>query len=50
MKNVRVIITLPETMKRKLDALRGQGYSVAGYIRAVLVRELSKMDAQQKER
>ena len=42
MKMTKVLISVPVPLKRKLDALRGQGYSVAGYIRAVLVRELAK--------
>ncbi len=32
----RVIIQLPVALKRKLDALRTQGYTAAGYIRNVL--------------
>ena len=50
MKNMRVIISVPEDLKRKLDALRGQGYSVAGYIRAMLERELSKDTSNGKAR
>jgi len=42
MKMTRILIRVPVSMKRKLDALRGQGYSVAGFIRALLVRELNK--------
>jgi len=50
MRNVRVIITLPETMKRKLDALRSQGYSVAGYVRAVLEKALRSPNSGGKEK
>ncbi len=42
MKMTRILIQVPVPLKLKLDALRGQGYSVAGYIRALLVRELNK--------
>ena len=42
MRMSRILIQVPVSMKRKLDALRGQGYSVAGYVRAVLERELNK--------
>jgi len=37
----RVIIQLPQPLKRKLDALRIQGYTASGYIRALLERELN---------
>ncbi len=36
----RVIIQLPPVLKRKLDALRSQGYTAAGYIRSLLERAL----------
>ncbi len=42
MRSVRILITLPESLKRKLDALRSQGYTAAGYIRAVLEKELNQ--------
>jgi Arc/MetJ-type ribon-helix-helix transcriptional regulator len=42
MENVRVIVTLPRPLKRKLDALRQQGYTASGYIRALLERELNQ--------
>ena len=37
----RVMIQLPTPLKRKLDALRSQGYTASGYIRALLERELN---------
>ena len=46
----RIVVSLPEPLKAKLDALRGQGYSVAGYVRAVLERELSKTNTEPKAR
>jgi len=36
----RLMIQLPTPLKRKLDALRAQGYTASGYIRALLEREL----------
>ena len=41
MKMERVLIQLPADLKAKLDALRAQGYTVSGYIRALLERELN---------
>jgi len=40
MKMVRMLIQVPEPIKAKLDALRTQGYTVSGYIRHLLEREL----------
>jgi len=37
-----LLIHLPVTMKRQLDALKVQGYTVSGFIRAVLERELNQ--------
>ena len=39
----KVLIHLPMTMKRQLDALRSQGFTISGYIRALLERELKTM-------
>ena len=41
MKMERVLIQLPTELKGKLDALRTQGYTASGYIRALLERELN---------
>ncbi len=41
MKMERVLIQLPAELKGKLDALRTQGYTASGYIRALLERELN---------
>ncbi len=38
----RILVALPEPLKRKLDALRSQGYTASGYIRAVLEKELNQ--------
>ena len=42
MKQVKVLIQLPVTLRAQLKALRTQGYTVSGYIRTVLERELEK--------
>ena len=42
MKMERVLIQLPTELKAKLDALRSQGYTASGYIRALLERELNQ--------
>lgn len=39
---VRIVIQLPEDLKQQLDALKQQGYTASGFIRAMLERELSK--------
>ena len=36
-----LLIHLPVTMKRKLDALKTQGYTASGFIRFLLERELN---------
>ena len=41
MKMERVLIQLPKGLKAKLDALKAQGYTASGYIRALLERELN---------
>ncbi len=42
MQMTRIQVQLPLALKRKLDALRSQGYTAAGYIRAVLEKELNQ--------
>ncbi len=50
MKMERIVIQLPPVLKRKLDALRSQGYTAAGYIRSLLERELNQTQAGRKGR
>ena len=38
----KMLIHVPESLKAKLDAKRAQGYSVSGFIRALLEREFRK--------
>ena len=44
----RVLISLPKPLKAKLDALRQQGYTASGYIRALLERDLKKNQVARK--
>lgn len=39
---VRVVIQLPLELKEQLDALKQQGYTASGFIRAMLEREFAK--------
>ena len=40
----KLLIDVPDTLKAKLDALRKQGYTASGYIRALLERELNEKE------
>lgn len=42
MKMERLLIFLPKPMKAKLDALKSQGYTASGFIRALLEREFGQ--------
>ncbi|HEV2173951.1 MAG TPA: hypothetical protein VGR71_10305 [Nitrospira sp.] len=48
-KLVRIVIQLPTDLKTRLDGLKQQGYTTSGFIRAMLERELAKMDQQNQE-
>jgi len=37
----KMLIHVPAPLKAKLDALRDQGYTASGFIRALLERELN---------
>lgn len=41
---VRIVIQLPPELKSRLDALKQQGYTASGFIRAVLEREFTRVD------
>ena len=41
MSMIKMLIHVPAPLKAKLDALREQGYTASGYIRALLERELN---------
>ncbi len=49
MRMERIVIQLPTVLKRKLDALRAQGYTAAGYIRAVLEKELNQVQVKDQK-
>ncbi len=49
MQMVRIQVQLSLALKRKLDALRAQGYTAAGYIRAVLDRELNQVQVKDQK-
>ncbi len=44
----RLMIQIPTPLKRKLDALRSQGYTASGYIRALLEREFEQNQMPRK--
>ena len=48
-KLVRIVIQLPTDLKTRLDGLKQQGYTTSGFIRAMLERELAKLDQQAPE-
>jgi metal-responsive CopG/Arc/MetJ family transcriptional regulator len=48
-KLVRIVIQLPTDLKTRLDGLKQQGYTTSGFIRAMLERELAKLDQQVPE-
>lgn len=41
MKMVKMLIQVPQPIKAKLDAMRAQGTTASGYIRALLEREFA---------
>ena len=43
---VRIVIQLPIELKEQLDALKQQGYTTSGFIRAMLERELNKHETR----
>ena len=43
-KLVRIVVQLPVELKEQLDALKQQGYTTSGFIRATLERELKKVN------
>jgi hypothetical protein len=48
-KLVRIVIQLPMDLKTRLDGLKQQGYTTSGFIRAMLERELAKIDEPNPE-
>jgi mannitol/fructose-specific phosphotransferase system IIA component len=51
MKMVKLLIQVPQPIKARLDALRNEGYTASGFIRALLERELNHTSrVRQKEK
>lgn len=50
MKMVRILIQVPQSLKAQLDALRANGTTASGYIRAMLEREMKQTPKHQKGR
>ncbi len=49
MKMTRILVQVPISVKQRLDALRSQGYTASGYIRALLERELGEVKPMTKK-
>ena len=45
----KLLIHVPVSMKKKLDALKTQGYTVSGYIRALLEQAFSQPTTKKGE-
>jgi hypothetical protein len=41
MRMERILIQVPKAVKARLDGLRAEGYSVAGFVRRAIERELA---------
>lgn len=48
MQNCTVPIQFPLHVKQQLDPLKRQGYTIAGFVRRAVVRELSNHQRKQK--
>ncbi len=48
MKLVRIIISVPEDVKARLDGLKARGLTTSGYIRNVLERDFKAIQASRK--
>ena len=46
---VKMLIQVPQPIKAKLDAMRNQGYTASGYIRALLERELNQSATKERK-
>ncbi len=45
MKTVRMLVVVPQPIKKKLDALRDQGTTASGFIRWLLERHFKQTEA-----
>lgn len=50
MRMVKILISIPEGLKRRLDGLKRHGYTASGYIRGLLDRELGAGKSEKPER
>lgn len=48
-KMTKMLVHLPEELKQRLDAKRSQGYSLSGYVRSLLERDLTPPDVKGKK-
>lgn len=48
-KMTKVLIHLPEDLKKRLDRKRSEGYSLSGFVRGVLERELNPSVSKAKK-
>lgn len=47
-KMTKVLIHLPQELKKRLDAKRTEGYSLSGFVRGILERELQPISKGKK--
>ena len=45
----RILITLPQPIKKQLDSLRQEGFTTSGFIRAALEREFKQRGLKLKK-
>lgn len=45
-KMTKLLVHLPVELKKRLDSKRSQGYSLSGYVRSLLERELNQPTAK----
>lgn len=48
-KMTKMLVHLPEELKKRLDSKRSQGYSLSGYVRALVERDLNPSVAKGKK-
>jgi hypothetical protein len=45
----KMLVHFPEELKQRLDAKRSQGYSLSGYVRSLLERDLTPSASKGKK-
>lgn len=48
-KITKMLVHFPEGLKQRLDAKRSQGYSLSGYVRSLLERDLTPSASKGKK-